>query len=291
MTNSKISIIIPVYKVEKYIRECIESVLAQTMKEIEIIVVNDGTPDHSADIVREYAAVDDRIKIIDQPNQGVAKARNAGLKAVTAALLMFVDADDVVEPDFCQKMFDALTDDADVALCWTDFIYDDGIQSDFAHMHSYKIDSDYKIKTNVVLWNKIFRIDIIRKHMIEFPGGLKHEDQFFWYAYLPWCRKITVVKEYLYHYRIRKDSIMGPIRLGKKVVSPDLLRVIAELADYYDRHGLFNSDTWTGHFWWVFDRTVRMAQKYRPKKFTSERGTFRKIGRFFKRTFSKNAAL
>ena len=284
MVQPAISIIIPVYKVEKYIRECLESVLAQTMKEIEIIVVNDGTPDRSAEIAREYAAVDNRIKIIDQHNQGVAEARNAGLRAATAPLLMFVDPDDTVAPTFCRKMFDALTDDADAAVCWMKFAYEDGMRPNPDREKIYMFDSDDAKKCNIVLCNKIFRMSVIREHDIEFPVGLKHEDVFFWNAYLPWCRRLSVVPEFLYYYRIRNDSIMGPILEGKVMVSAQPLRIIAAVADYYDRHGLLQSDEWAGHYWRrVFDPTIRMVQKYRPEKFKSERGTFRKIGRFFRR--------
>ena len=280
MSVPNISVIIPVYKVEKYIRECLESVLAQTMKEIEIIVVNDGTPDRSAEIAREYAAVDARMKIIDQHNQGLSAARNAGMRIASAPLVMFVDSDDVVEPDFCQKMFDALTDDADAAVCWMRFVYDYETQP--IPDVWFKFDSDDMKKCNCMACNKIFRMSIIREYGIEFPVGLKHEDEFFWNAYLPWCRKISVVTEELYRYRIRKDSIMGALRSGEIVVNPDPLRIIMAVTDYYERHGLLQSDEWAEHYWRFFDRMIHSTQRCRPERFKfKKKKKFKKLRRFF----------
>ena len=97
-----ISIIVPVFKVEHYLRKCIDSLLAQTMREIEIILVDDGSPDRCPEICDEYARKDQSIKVIHQQNRGISAARNAGLAAASGEYIMFVDSDDWVEPDFCR---------------------------------------------------------------------------------------------------------------------------------------------------------------------------------------------
>jgi glycosyltransferase involved in cell wall biosynthesis len=284
MEHPLISVIIPVYKVEKYIRECLESVLAQTLREIEIIVVNDGSPDRSAEIVREYVSADSRIKFIEQPNGGLSAARNTGMRAASAPLVMFIDSDDYVSPDYCRKMFDALTADADAAVCWTRLFYEDATPSPpYKKTAWYRFDADDIKRCNSLVTNKLFRMNIIRGHGIEFPAGLKNEDEFFWHAYLPRCRKMPVVREELYHYRQRKDGIMGTMHAGKEAVRSDILRILAALGDHYDQHGLLQSDEWAGHYWRVFDNLLRASQKYRPKRFKpKKRGLSGKIERFFK---------
>ncbi len=272
----KISVIIPVYKVEPYIRQCIESVMAQTMTDIEIIVVNDGTPDRSAEIAKEYAAKDSRIKVIDQENQGVSAARNAGLRAASAPLVMFVDSDDWVTPDYCQKMFDALTDDVDVVICDTRIIDERGreIPNFFAK----------NIEESMIVWNKIFRLDIIRTHGIEFPVGCIHEDEYFWATYLPWCRDSVVLPDKLYVHLRYSDSIMGRWRTQHdERVNSDYLRILAALGDYYYSHGLMRDPQWSAHYWRKFDKLIRSAQGYRPKK----KKKFKKLRDFFKHTWRK----
>ena len=119
--NPLISIIIPVYNVEKYLSECIESVINQTYKNLEIILVNDGSTDSCPQICEEYAAKDNRIKVIHKKNGGLSDARNIGLKQATGALISFVDSDDLLSLDFCQRLLDALIEsDADIVEC--DFV-------------------------------------------------------------------------------------------------------------------------------------------------------------------------
>lgn len=268
-SSPKISVIIPIYKVEKYIKLCLESVLAQTMTDIEIICVNDGSPDRSAEIAREYAAGDSRIKVIDQQNQGLSAARNTGMAAATSPLVMFVDSDDTVDPTFCQKMFDALTDDVDVAICEVLMVPEPGMDFNVTDvdLDYFKLPPRDPKWCNVPAWNKIFRLSVIREHDVKFPPGLKNEDEYFWHAYLPWCRKTAFVTERLYFYLKRPGSIMSEFSVERNGVRSDILRIAALLGDYYERHGLMQNDEWAEHYWRVFDFLVGMAQLYRPERF------------------------
>ena len=263
---AKVSVIIPVYNVEKYIRECLDSVVNQTLTDIEIIVVNDGTPDGSAVIAREYAARDPRIVMIDQSNGGLSAARNTGMAAATAPFVMFVDSDDAVEPDYCRKAYEAMTDTVDAAVCGARLIDEAG--------KTLKDKNDYFVvpprgdnMCAAVAWNKIFRMSIIREHGIAFPSGLLHEDEYFWNVYLPWCRDIAYVPDKLYLYRQRAGSIISAIMVDRGNVRPDILHVLALLGDYYDKHGLMQNDKWAAHYWKLFDSFVWSSQIYRPERF------------------------
>ena len=108
ISNPKVSIIIPVYNTEKYLRRCLASVCGQTLREIEIICINDGSKDISLEILKEYAANDDRIVVIDQKNSGVANARNNGLQRATAPYIGFVDSDDYIAPDMYEIMYNTI---------------------------------------------------------------------------------------------------------------------------------------------------------------------------------------
>ena len=114
----KISVIIPVYKVEPYIRKCLESVLSGTYKNLEVICVNDGSPDNCLQIMQKIAAEDDRLIVVDQNNQGVAAARNNGLSHVTGDYVAFVDSDDFVHPEYFSSMIRCMKKkNADVVIC------------------------------------------------------------------------------------------------------------------------------------------------------------------------------
>ena len=125
-TKAKICVIVPVYNVEKYIKNCLESLTHQTMKEIEMVFVNDGSTDDSAKVIEEYAKKDERVKLVNQENQGVAAARNTGLKAAkNAEYLMFCDPDDEFDLTMCEKMYKAIEQsEADMACCGMDVEYE-----------------------------------------------------------------------------------------------------------------------------------------------------------------------
>jgi glycosyltransferase EpsH len=280
----KISVIIPVYKVENYIRGCLESVLAQTFRDIEIIVVNDGTPDNSAEIVREYAAKDQRIKVIDQPNSGIAATRNTGLAAVSAPLVMFVDSDDEVEPTYCQKLHAALTDGIDCAVCGVRFVYEN-MPEDPRLERYFDLPPRRQKETISTLWNKIYRMSIIREHGIEFPAGLRHEDDFFWNAYQPWCRAVAFVPEKLYRYLRRPGSIMSDVFARNHRLHADKLQIAVALGNYYHTHGLMQNEEWAEHFWRLFDRLAADAQMHRPRRFRPRSLRKKRLTERWKRLF------
>ena len=138
MIPPKLSVIVPIYNVEKYLPKCLDSLLNQTMNEIEIICVNDGSTDNCEKIAQEYARKDKRIKYIYQENQGRSEARNTGISAATTKYLMFCDSDDWYDETMCEKMYQAITkNDVDFACCGIKMEYD------ILNPTSEKEDNDY----------------------------------------------------------------------------------------------------------------------------------------------------
>ena len=209
----KISVIIPVYNVEKYLAECLTSVVNQTFKDIEIICINDGSTDNSPKILEEFAQKDNRIKIINQENQGMSCARNAGLAVATGEYISFIDSDDYVSTDLyadLQKFLPA------------ELIYFNAcifpMSEKYQALQNYiqcKFEGELPItekiisQTNVHIWNKIFKASIIKENNIKFPDGLYFEDFPFMFEYLHSINTVKFVggRGY-YFYRQQPNSIM-----------------------------------------------------------------------------------
>jgi len=140
-----VSIIVPVYNCEPYLRQCLSGIAAQTYANIEVIVIDDGSTDGSDKIINEFVAADPRFKVIRQENKGVAAARNRGLDALTGSYLTMVDSDDIIEPDFVQSLLEILTaNDADIAICSYDEFHFNLAQT---HADSRRLSADEKLLT------------------------------------------------------------------------------------------------------------------------------------------------
>ena len=221
MDSPKISVIIPVYNVELYIQECIESLLDQTFRDFEFIFVNDGSTDNSKAILESYLELDSRITLINQSNQGVSVARNAGLVVAKGEYIGFVDSDDWVELDMYQTLLEGIQkNDADLVLC-NMFGYVDGKKS----ILNYHFPSDKSLDFSFIqneLWpyliekddlysscNKLFKNSIIQEYAITFPeGNALSEDNIFNLKYFGKIKKFLYLDYTGYHYREVAGSAM-----------------------------------------------------------------------------------
>ena len=247
---AKISIIIPIYNVEKYIAQAMESVVNQTMRDIEIICVNDCGTDNSMQIVNQFAKKDSRIKVINNPhNMGIADTRNVGLNAATAPYIMWCDPDDWMQPDMCEKMYNAITKNkSDIAVCGTNVVYetDNKIAKtdigyfNIANNETVDVSGSIVGRTNVALWNKIFRRNIIEKYNLRFPSGKVYEDSCFFRMYMCHANKITFITDKLYNYRRRRASIMNKTFNKRASYWMDALHVVIEYQKHMDEYGLWN---------------------------------------------------
>lgn len=186
----KVSVIIPVYNVEVYLRQCLDSVVNQTLKDIEIICVDDGSTDSSAEILKEYAKKDGRIRVLTQSNSGAGAARNVGIAVAKGEWLSFLDADDEFAPEMLSEMVDAAEQsDADVVACT--MITSGNI---FERWRGWA-------------WDKLFRRDFILSQKLEFQNLPVSNDLFFTYSALALSSKtIALAKRYVFH-RKRAGSV------------------------------------------------------------------------------------
>lgn len=216
MKSKIISVIIPVYKVEQYLNQCIASVTRQTYQQLEILLVNDGSPDRCGMMCDEWAKRDQRIKVIHKENGGLSDARNAGLNAARGAYIAFVDSDDLIAPTMMEQLLDALEyESADIAECNYTLFTNEPLakdNSDYKKVVGYGVKEAMHLLLNehtfkYTVWNKLYRREIFQS--LQFEIGKLHEDVFFTYQAFGLCHRIAKIEDSLYYYRQRSDSIMG----------------------------------------------------------------------------------
>ena len=204
MTHPAISIIVPVYKVEKLIRRCVDSILSQSFTEWELILVDDGSPDNSGGICDELAHKDSRIMVLHKPNGGASSARNLGLEHAIGDYIAFIDADDYIRPQFLARMMSQTP--ADLVICGFDNIGTDGFQPETesiclngnAASINRLIAIPYYLDTP---WCKLFRRKLIVDNNQTFDCGLRlSEDTLFCYKFLYFCETVNVISDRLYFY-------------------------------------------------------------------------------------------
>ena len=226
-----VSLLVAVYNTETYIRTCLESLRNQTVDNIEIIIVNDGSADASPDIAEEYAKMYNRFKVIHQENQGLGAVRNKGIEAARGEFIAFIDSDDWIEPDYCEQMLRAAGDETDLVICNYAAEFEDTgktMDSDIAQTYQdqpkeHYIKALFEGKVRGFSWNKLYRRSMIEAHRLSFPlrGELEHvEDQFFSFRAHFFARSVSYVKTPLYHYRIHLSSIVQ--RYQKKLFESGL---------------------------------------------------------------------
>lgn len=208
-----ISVIVPVYKAEPYLNKCIQSITDQTYRKLEILLVDDGSPDRSGEICDMWAAKDSRIKVFHKENGGGGLARNVALDAATGDLIAFVDSDDYIAPDMFAYLYSLMDADVDIAECAYVETYDDNaVFSDSAGnvtVHTPESAMYEHIQDTVfrqLIWNKLYRREIIGD--IRFPVGTKIDDEFFTYQVLGNARKLILSDRVCHAYRQQPDSVM-----------------------------------------------------------------------------------
>ena len=217
-----ISIIVPIYKVEKYLRRCIESLIHQDYPDIEIILVDDGSPDNCGTICDEYAQKDTRIKVIHQQNGGLSSARNTGIDVAQGDYLMFVDSDDWVEPNYCSTAINkAVENKCDIVVFGYYNIYKDHIDITQRKEKLFNsIDAIIELHGGQIesfAWNKIYKADLF-KTGIRYPKGRLFEDIGTTYLLFHQANAVYQASGATYNYQKREDSI-----LGKKMNAKDAI--------------------------------------------------------------------
>ena len=218
-----ISVIVPVYNAQKWLEKCIQSIINQTYKDIEILLINDGSKDESSDICRKYESLDSRIRFIDKENEGVSKTRNLGIKEAKGEYIQFVDSDDFIEPDMCEKMLDTIQN-SDMAVCGLR-IYKNGniLREPHLPQKSYKLKDDISNyfelrRINLGPCNKLYRKDKITCHFKEDIS--LGEDTLFVLDYMKNIERINVISDCLYNVCLDNE---GSLNRSSKIDKFDLL--------------------------------------------------------------------
>lgn len=212
MNKCKLSIIVPVYGVEKYIDKCLNSLVKQSLKEIEVIVVNDGTKDNSQKIIDKYVKkYPDKIKSYIKENGGQGSARNYGLKKATGEYIGYVDSDDFVEKDMYKKLYNkAKENNYDIVVCGNYNVSEDYQNKNIdAFINNYNTDLENIFFGKMAVWNKIYKRDILIKNKLEFKEKVWYEDLAFTLKAIMNSNTFAFIDEPLYDYLIREGSTMN----------------------------------------------------------------------------------
>ena len=203
----KVSVIVPVYNVEKYISKCLDTLVNQTLDDIEIIIVNDGSKDKSKEIIKKYEIKNSqKIKYYEKENGGLSDARNYGMKYANGEYIAFLDSDDYVELDMYEKMYEiAKKENSDMVECNFNWEYPNKTREDIGEIYNNKKEMIEKIR--VVAWNKLIKKEIVEKSKVSFPVGFRYEDVEFTYKLIPYLNKVSFIKKPLVHYIQRENSI------------------------------------------------------------------------------------
>ena len=233
----KISVIVPVYKVEKYLDRCVESIIEQSFTDFELILVDDGSPDKCPEMCDEWALRDNRIKVIHKENGGLSDARNAALDVASGDYISFIDSDDYVSSDFLESMYAAVNKyNCKMAVSNLASLYDDGSVKD---MYSPKKTETYV--TGEEMYDTLYKPDMCIKLFdrsifedLRFPKGKLYEDCFIYHLILEKLDGLVYVGKTMYYYYIRSDSIMHD-KYGIK--NTDIVDAVYERAVFLDSHG------------------------------------------------------
>ena len=234
-----ISIIVPIYNAEKYLSKCINSLINQTKKEIEIILINDGSTDRSEEIINNYR--DERIKYFKNENQGIGKTRNFGVEKATGKYLMFVDSDDYLKEDACEILFKkAEKEKLDLVICNYYKVDEETDKKEIIEIKEFKNtklkdNKELLLNVNLAPWNKLYKRDLIKKNKIKFVENLKYEDAPFVVETMDKAKRIGQVTEALNYYVIHKNS-ETTIR-DRKVF--DIIKIVNIIRKYFSNRKAF----------------------------------------------------
>lgn len=274
--TDKISIIIPIYNVEEYLPHCIDSVLHQTYPHLEILLIDDGSPDRCGEICDEYARRDSRIVTIHQSNGGLSDARNTGIKSASGKYLTFLDSDDWLDPRYIETLYELiLKSGSEIAICNFMRTSDEHATSDSAQgeIHEYtniealnQIYDQFSVQMRIAC-GKLYAKSLFTE--IRFPVGRVHEDEFTTYRLIYKANKIILTSAELLYYRQRNDSIMSSRFSPKNTL--DAIDAYRERAEFFKNAGLetLSARTYASVFF-IFVQKVRLVDNVQQLQYREE---------------------
>lgn len=234
---AEISIIVPCFNNEKYIKRCLDSLVNQTLKDIDIIVVDDGSTDRSAEIVKNID--DNRIRLFTKKNEGIASARNFGLSKVESEYFGFLDSDDYCEPETFEILINEIKkNNSDLVVCNFLWEFEGAPNKNYMQIEGpYKPGKEMMTKLFATLWNKIYKTSFVKELGYKFIDGYRYEDASFLYKMCSYVNSISFVDKPFFHYTQRKGSITRTYNEKVK----DMVFIFNDLYDYYEKHNLLDN--------------------------------------------------
>jgi glycosyltransferase involved in cell wall biosynthesis len=232
----KVSIIVPAYNVDKYIEKCLNTLVQQTLKEIEIIVVNDGSTDNTKQEIQKFIEkYPEKIIYVEKENGGLSDARNYGMPYAKGEYIGCVDSDDYIEENMYEEMYQkAKEENSDMVEC--DFIWEYPERQKIDTGKIYNNKKEAMLYARVVAWNKIIRREIIEAQQIKYPRGLRYEDAEFFYKILPSLEKISFIKKPFIHYIQRENSIANTQNERVK----EIFDIWDNVIEYYKKNKIYD---------------------------------------------------
>ena len=256
MQSKKVSVIVPIYNVEKYIGKCVDSIRNQDYPNIEIILVDDGSPDKSPQIIDEMASNDDRIKVINEKNGGVSSARNRGIAAATGEYIMFVDGDDWVDDDYVSYFVDLIEKHGcDIGMDKNNYMVEKTMSAD----KSYRVSAEKAIEwiylgtLFVAVWNKIYKTSLLRESGVLFNEEIWYgEGMLFNIECLQCVEEVAIGEKAVYHQTYNPDSAMRSFNLESNFCG---IRSMELQKDVWKKKSRAIKRAWTYHRY-CFNRTI-----------------------------------
>lgn len=248
---SEISVIVPVYNVESYLPQCIDSIRKQTFSDIEIVCVVDGSTDRSEAILRLYEIVEPRLRIIVKENGGLSSARNVGIDKSTSPILMFVDSDDMLAPNACDVVYKTFcAHETEVvtfgARCYPEFSssswYEDVLSPRDVHYDHFDTKIVFEERSRPFAWRNAVKADFLKRHNLRFDETVRFgEDQIFQFEMYPKAHGVTFVSDKLYDYRLlRKDSLMMTRAENELLKMHEHANIVEKICKSWKREGLLD---------------------------------------------------
>lgn len=274
----KISVIIPVYNVEKYLSTCLTSCINQTLYDVEFICINDGSTDNSLEILNKFSAIDSRIKVIDKKNEGVSVARNTGLDLAKGKFVMFLDADDYLEENACERVWiETIEAPTDIVVFSSAIFPDNPPPTDWHRLVCSAPTRRYwefspqvlfeEPCTRPYIWHQAYRKEILDDNNIRFPEDFAlGEDTVFLLKVYPCCEYFAFIQDPLHNYRwFREGSAMFKAASNYDSKIEQDIRVIEEISKYWHEQGWLEdySEAFLG---WILDFVVYTIREHKSKK-------------------------
>ena len=238
-----VSVIIPVYNTEKYLRRCLDSVVNQTLQELEILLVDDGSTDRSLSILREYEnRYPAKVRVLTKENGGQATARNLGIKLSIGKYIGFVDSDDYVDTSMYETLYKAAKENqCDMVECHYRYLCVEGKKikkyRTRGHIRQYKNQKDMFINAQVSPCNKLFKREVLMQEGVDFPEGFIYEDTAFYIKAIPFIKNEKFINKHLYYYLLRRSSTMNA---NKSRRVGNIFPVLENILEFYQNNNLYN---------------------------------------------------